>query len=393
MIETTPFHGAPRARAIALAVGVAGLALTGVAFALDHRDGAFSYLLGFAYWAGLGLASLTALMIFHASRSRWMVVIRRLNEFLSLGAPLFALLFIPIVLALPLLFDWASGADLGEELNALVAHRRPYLNPAFFALRGFAYLGIWFVCARLLFSYSTKQDETGALDLTVKQRVVGSVGLPLVGFAFTFASFDWLMSLNLKWSSSMFGIYYFAGSFVGAIALIVVTAALAERAGLLKGVLTDVHWHNLGKLLFAFTVFWGYIAFSQYLLVWIANLPEELPWMARRTQGEWQPLGVALVLGQFVLPFVVLLPRAIKRQPRKLALVAVWILVMHWVDLYWLIMPRAREASALPHWGDFAATLGVGGVVVAFLLWRAAGKALVPARDPFLDVSLRYNRS
>jgi hypothetical protein len=211
-----------------------------------------------------------------------------------------------------------------------------------------------------------------------------------VALAITFAAFDWQMSLSAFLFSTIYGVYWFAGSFVAAIAVLILAVAAASRLEPLRRVLTPNHVHALGKYLLAFTAFWAYIAFSQYLLIWIANLPEEVPWYLVRTDTGWRAVGIFLALAQFVIPFVALLSRDRKRRLRPLVFWSVWILVAHYVDIYWVVMPQASPGGPSASWMDLTALVGVGGVTVAFAVWRLRGHPLVPVRDPYLHDSLHY---
>jgi hypothetical protein len=235
-----------------------------------------------------------------------------------------------------------------------------------------------------------RQDSTGDARLTLRQRRLSVGALPLVAITITFAAVDWQMSLDRHLASTIFGVYYFAGGFVAAMAVLVLGVVAASRAGLFEGGLNDDHLHSLGKFLFAFVCFWGYIALSQYLLIWIANLPEEVPWYMLRNDTGWRWVGLFLVVFHFVVPFFVLLSRDLKRRPGPLAFMAVWVLVVHYVDVYWVVMPRIDPQGPRPHWTDLTAFVGVGAAALAFTLWRMRGRSPVPVRDPHLHDSLRY---
>ena len=212
----------------------------------------------------------------------------------------------------------------------------------------------------------------------------------------SFAAFDWQMSLDLRLFSTIFGLYYFAGSFLSAFAvLILMMNGLRAEPGTPGALANPNHYHSLGKWLLAFTAFWAYMAFSQYLLIWIANLPEEVPWYLARNRGGWAPVGVALIVFHFIVPFFALLSRPLKRSPRALGFIAAYVLVIHYVDVYWVMMPALQhEAHApRPHLADLTALAGVGGAALAFILWRLQGRPAVPVGDPYLAESLRYDPS
>jgi hypothetical protein len=379
----------------AAAVGVLFTAAALAGLFMDRKAALFSYLVAFTYWAGIAIASLILLMIFFAFRAKWMVVVRRPLETMATTVPLFLLLSAPILLNLGEIYSWvnpqAAGIFNAEQLEML-HNKHKYLNPEFFVGRTVGYFVIAGFIAWRFFGLSTRQDVSGDVMITQKQRSLGTGGLPLLGVVVTFAAFDWLMSLNPLWFSTIFGVYYFAGSFLSAIGVLIIVVSMARGKNLLGTYVSIEHIHNLGKLLFAFTCFWGYIAFSQMMLIWIANLPEEVPFFMVRFKEPWSLWSIALVIGHFVIPFALLLSRDLKRKPVRLSLVAGWVLLMNLLDLFWLVMPTFDEHRALIHWSLPCAVLGLGGLAVAFGLWRLRGHYTVPVKDPYLEVSLRYRQ-
>jgi hypothetical protein len=243
----------------------------------------------------------------------------------------------------------------------------------------------------LLRRWSIRQDEAGGVTLTRWQRRLGAGSLPFLALTLTFAAFDWLMSVDPRFYSTIFGVYWFAGSFMGIFAVTIIAArASRDDATQFGAHVSTEHVHSLGKFLLAFVAFWAYIAFSQFMLIWIANVPEEVPWFILRTQGGWLPVALFIVVFHFLVPFFLLLSRDLKRSLRPLSWVAGGLLFMHWVDLYWLVMPHLDEAGPRFSFWDLSALVGVGGVAVAFTVWRMRGTLGVPVRDPYLDDSLRY---
>lgn len=238
--------------------------------------------------------------------------------------------------------------------------------------------------------WSLRQDESGDPELTLKMRRLGAGGLPFVALAITFAAVDWQMSLSAFVFSTIFGVYWFSGSLVAALGVLIIAVAAAAREEPLRGALNANHVHSLGKYLLAFTALWAYIAFSQYLLIWIGNLPDETPWYLVRTNSGWKAVGVFLVLFQFLLPFVILLSRGLKRRLGPLVFLSAWILAAHYVDTYWVVMPPLHPQGPRPSWMDVTAFLGVGGLAVSFVVSRLRGHSLLPSRDPNLGASLRY---
>jgi len=376
-----------------LAVGLVGLAATAIGFVLEPRETLFSYLVAIAYWLGMAVGALILLAILHASNAKWPVVVRRMLERMAASCLVFVPLFIPILLGMRQLFVWVSRpASLSEETRALLDQKQAYLNVPFFLLRTAIYLILWGAVAYLLNTWSVRQDTSRDTRWTLKQRRLGAFSLPFLGLSITFAAFDWLMSIEPTWYSTIFGVYYFAGGFVGAIALLTLITVLAQGPNLYGSLVSVDHLHNLGNFLFAFVIFWAYIAFSQFMLTWIADLPEEAPWYLVRAAGEWQPVGIALAIGHFLVPFFILLFRRVKRDRRALGAVAAWVLLFHYLDVYWVIMPALRPGSIWPSWTHLTALVGVGGVAVAFTLWMLRGGYTVPVGDPYLQLSLRYRQ-
>jgi hypothetical protein len=387
-----PWEGGVRARNVAGAIGAGGLALTLLGGILgDPRRALFSYLVAYVYWLGLALGALILLGSFHASNARWPVVLRRCLEFVPSSLPLFALLLVPVVVGLRHLFPWVDPAALVGEVRQTVEHRRPYLNVPFFVVRAALYFAVWIAVSWLLRAWSIRQDETGGVELTRWQRRLGAGSLPFLALTMSFAAFDWMMSLDPRFYSTIFGVYWFAGSFVGAFAILAVAGAATRGDPTQFGAHMNLeHFHSVGKYLLAFVAFWGYIAFSQFMLIWIANVPEEVPWYFVRIFGGWLPVFAFLALFHFLVPFFLLLSRPLKRDPRRLAWLGLWLLLVHWVDLYWVIMPVLDPSGPRPSLWDLTAIAGVGGLAVAFVLWRMHGVAAVPLRDPYLEDSLRY---
>ena len=401
-MNAPPFTGGRSLMTRAAVLGALGLGLTAVGAAFDTRRALFAYLTAYTFWLGIAAAALVFLMANEAAGARWYVVVRRLLEAIPAALPVLAVLFLPIALGMKQLYPWVDptsvvhgGTGPGPHAAQSVAahlweHRHPWLNVPFFLVRAVLYLLVLLGVAALLRGWSLRQDGSGDPALTLKMRRLASGGLPFVALAITFAAVDWQMSLSAFAFSTIFGVYWFAGSVVAAIGVLIISVAAASRGEPLKGALNENHVHSLGKYLFAFVAFWAYIAFSQYLLMWIANLPEEVPWYLVRTDTGWKGTGIFLVLFQFVLPFLILLSRPLKRRLAPLVAMSTWIVAAHYVDVYWVVMPPYSPEGPRPSWMDLAALVGVGGVAVAYVVSRLRGHPLVPARDPYLDDSLRY---
>jgi hypothetical protein len=390
-MNATPYRGGGRVLTVAAAVAVAGLGLTALGALQDPRRALAAYLVAYVDWLGIALGALILLGALHATKARWPVVLRRFLETIPLTIPLFALLFLPIALGLKHLFLWVDPSALSGELRHAVEHKHAYLNVPFFLARAVLYFVLWTGVGALLRRWSVRQDEVGGHALTAAQRRLGTGALPFLALTLSFAAFDWMMSLDPRFYSTIFGVYWFAGSFLGAFAVLVLAArATREAPDHFGSRLNADHVHSLGKFLLAFTAFWAYIAFSQFMLIWIANIPEEVPWYVVRTGSPWGRVGIFLAIGHFAVPFALLLSRDLKRDVRKLAWVAGWLLLVHYLDLYWVIMPRLHPDGPSPSWMDLTAFAGVGAAFLAALVFRMRGAATIPVRDPYLEESLRY---
>jgi hypothetical protein len=319
--------------------------------------------------------------------------VRRLAEHLAATLPVFAVLFVPLVFAAPEMFPWFSPAKVAAD--ELLTAKAPYLDPTFFWLRSAGYLASWSLLGWWFRRVSLAQDVSGDPEATRRLQRVAAPAIALYAVTVTFAAFDWVMSLDPHWYSTVFGVYFFAGSAVGLFAVLSLLAMALERPtdgrrGPLAGLVTVEHYHDLGKLLLAFVVFWAYIAFSQFMLIWYGNIPEETLWFAHRWHHGWKTASMALAVGHFVLPFFVLLSSKVKRRRPLLAAAAVWMLLFHALDLYWLVIPALSADSAAPRLTDLVAFLGVGAVWLAALGWMLARRAAVPLADPRLAESLSF---
>lgn len=349
-----------------------------------------SYLLAIAYFSSISLGGLAFVALHYLTRAGWGVVVRRLGEIFAANIIVCAALFVPIVILVLVgsgsLYIW-NDATLAKT-DPLIRSKVPYLNAGFFTLRQFIYFGIWAFIARKFFFQSLHQDKTGDTETTLKLERFSAPTLLLFALSVTFASIDWLMSLDPHWFSSIFGIYFFAGCMVSFLASLNLTIYILQRHFGLLSMITADHRHDLGKLMFGFTCFWAYIGFSQYLLIWYANIPEETIWFSVRQSNGWQYVSVFLAAGHFVLPFLGLMRRQIKRDPKLLATWSIVLLIMHSVDFYWLIFPTFEQSGPTLPLTPLSCLLGVGGFYVAGWLMVAGQRPLVPLNDPRLPESL-----
>jgi hypothetical protein len=379
----------------AFAVGIAGLvAALGLGWIKGDAGASFfhAYLANYAFFLSLSLGGLFLVAVGHACRAGWNVTVRRLAEVLAANTFWLGVLFLPIVVPVLLgsasLYRWNDPSAVAA--SELLMHKTVYLNPWFFGIRSAAYFLIWGCLGRFYLDRSTRQDASGDPALTLQMERRSPLALLLFAGTLTFASFDWLMSLAPEWFSTIFGVYYFSGAVLGGVAALVVGAVLLQASGRLVSSITAEHYHDLGKLLLSFVVFWGYIAFSQYMLIWYANIPEETEWYLVRQTGPWRWVSLVLLFVHLVIPFLGLLPRAAKRRKEVLCFWAVWLLAAHWLDLYWLVMPNVAGSGLPPGPIDLACLVGIGGIFLAGLVRTAEGRPLLAGGDPRFDESLAF---
>jgi hypothetical protein len=383
-----PWNRIPAIGAVGALLGAAACAILGAA---NPKQFLFSWLVSFLFFLSLALGGLFFVLIQYAAQGGWGIVVRRIGETIFATLPVMAALFIPLLLGLRDLYAWAAPGAV--EHDALLRWKSPYLNVPFFLIRAVIYFGAWCFIALLYYRGSRSQDVTGDPAVTARLRRLAGPAIIVLALTQSFASIDWIMSLTPHWYSTMFGVYFFAGSFVGFIALLSVVAAAMRRAGLLDTVISAEHLHDIGKLLFAFTAFWAYIAFSQFFLIWYANLPEEAIWYRARLVGSWKAISLLIMAGHFAIPFFYLMGRAVKRRGSTLAVGGAWLLAMHYVDLYWQVMPTLHPEGVRPSALDLAAFIAVGGCFVAAASWLMRRQALVPLRDPRLAESLAFENA
>jgi hypothetical protein len=375
-----------RTRRLALTVGMLGL---GAAVALGLSDPAQffpSYLLAFVYWFGIALGALALLMVQHLTGGAWAIAIRRVLEAATRTLPLMPVMFVPIAFGLAYLYPWTDTAKVlaDPELRTKMA----YLNVPFFLARAAICFAVWLVLAALLNRWSRGQDETGDVRFADRMRKLSGAGLVLWGATITVASVDWLMSLEPHWYSTIFGILMMGGMGLGAMAYsIIVLRWLSEREPL-AGVIKSVHFHDLGKLLLTFVILWAYFSFSQLLIIWSGNLPEEIPWYLHRIGGGWTAIAVVVAVFYFAVPFILLLSRRTKRSARSLAMVAGGVLVARLVDVFYLVAPEFSKQGFAVHALDAAAVIGIGGLWVALFARELGRRPLLPLNDPDLESGL-----
>jgi hypothetical protein len=352
---------------------------------------ALSYLSAFVFVASISVGALAWVMIHHLTGAVWSVVVRRLLENLTRPLPWIAVLFCPIALNLNKIYPWADGSRSTGDPE--LARKAAWLNPTFFTVRAAIYFAVWVLVSGLLIKWSARQDLTSDPAEERRMKATSAWGLALLGVTTSFAATDWLMSLDPHWTSTMFGVYFWAGSLVSSLAALVLLIVGFHGGGWLRDTISVDHLHDLGKLLFGFVIFWAYIAFCQYFLIWYADFPEEAHWYAARRIGIWNRVSWSLVFGHFVVPFVVLLFRGTRRSPFWLGVMTAWLLVFHYVDVYWLIMPASGSGTVKPHWLDGALVLTLAFSSGAIVALACRARALVPIGDSRLAESISFRNS
>ena len=371
-----------------------------------------SYLMAFMFVLSISLGAFFFVIVQHVTRAGWSVVIRRVAEGYAGNLQWLGLAFLPILAVVVLdqthIYHW-----IHPEGDPILEHKAGYLNVTFWTIRAIFYFAVWFLLSRFFLRNSIKQDGSGDVALTHRMQWLSPLSVALFALTATFAAIDWVMSLESHWFSTMFGVYFFAGCMTGFFGLFAVTVLYLQKQGKVVNEITAEHHQDMGKLLFAFgVVFWAYIGFSQYMLIWYANIPEETTWFLARYFGPWRYVTIGMLLGHFVIPFVFLVTKHTKRIPITLAAAGVWMLLHHLIDTYWMVMPVVpadilREAESYrafaeaveadpsiagwsPSLMDLAALVGLGGIMIGSTAKRLSGCALIPVRDPRLGESLAF---
>ena len=388
-------------RTAALVAGVVGLVACGVGFMNDSDNFFRAWLVAYMMWLGVSLGSMALMMIHHLSGGSWGMVVRRVFEASSRTLPLMAVLFVPIALGVQSLYPW-SHADLVAQ-DEILQHKAAYLNTTFFIIRALVYFAGWILIATFLSRWSKAQDA-GDTAVTQKMQRLSAGGLVFYAFTLTAASIDWVMSLTPHWYSTLFGFIFLGQQGLSALAFTIIIMVFLGRREPMAGIIKANHFHDMGKLTLTFVMLWAYFQFSQYMLIFSANLLEEIPYFLSRVDHGWQYLGIFLVVFQFFVPFALLLSRDVKRASNKLVLIAVWLLVVRFLDNFFLVSPEFAHGLNLhmeavgaegEHvsaffftWMDLAAPLAIGGLWVWMFLTQLRQRPLLPINDPYLQDAL-----
>jgi hypothetical protein len=342
-----------------------------------------AYLTGFMFWLGLSLGCMAILMLHHLVGGAWSIVIRRILESGMMTLPLMFVLFIPILLNLPRLYFWARPdvlADPKTDPKTLeIAHS--YLNFNGILVRYIIYFVIWFGMAYFLNRWSTEQD-TIAGQSTLRFRALSGIGLVIYSLTISFAVIDWVMSLQARWISTIYGLIFIAGEALSAFCFCVVIETILGKRKPMSEYLTDTEVHDHGKFMLVFVMVWTYFNFSQWLIIWAGNLPEEIRWFVPRVNGGWGHVALFLVVFQFAVPFALLLSRQLKREARTLVRLASWILFMRMVDIFWHVEPANFPAAFHLSWLHFTIIAGIGGLWMAYFFHNLRSRPLLPVNAP-----------
>jgi hypothetical protein len=341
-----------------------------------------SYLVAFLFWIGVTLGCLALLMVQHLTGGNWALVIRRILEAGSRTLPLMAIAALPLLLGLKTLYVWSRPG----QTDPVIVAKHLYLNPEFFAARMILYFLVWFLLAHQLNKWSRIEDAGGAnILLWGRMEGLSGVGLVMYGFTVTFASVDWVMSLEPRWYSTIYGMLFMVGQALAAFAFaITVLIWLSDREPLADFVKPS-HFQDLGSFLLVFVMLWTYLEFSQFLIIWGGNLSEEIPWYIRRMQGIWGRVGLLLVLLNFVLPFFLLLFRNVKRRKRSLLIVAALVLLMRLADMYWMVLPAFGGGNAPLTWMNVVLPMGMGAIWLSYFIWQLQRMPILPVHDPRME--------
>jgi hypothetical protein len=380
--------GIARLQKTALVVGAAALVLCVAAGLRSPTQFFRSYLLAFVFWIGVALGCSAILMLHHMVGGAWGFPLRRLLESGTKTLWLMALLILPILFRLPALYSWADPNKV--KLDPILQYKQPYLNVPFFVARTVIYFAAWMALAYFLNKWSSQQDETGEPGLTRRLQSLSGPGLLIYGVTVTFASVDWVMSLEASWFSTIYGMIFMVTQALAAMALVTLTVILLAKQEPLAGLISPRVLNDYGNLLLTFTMLWAYLSFSQYLIIWAGNLQDEIPWYLSRAQGGWAWVALGLIVFHFAVPFLLLLSRFVKQRAKILRWVAAGLVVMSVVDIFWLTVPAFERTGPEFHLTDWLAILGIGGLWLWQFAAQLKGRPLLPLHDPRLKEIMQH---
>jgi hypothetical protein len=372
----------------ALVCGVIGVVLVVVLGLRDTQQLFRSYLFAFIYWISIPLGCTAILMLHHLTGGWWGLPIRRILEAGSRTIRLMAVLFVPVLFGMSKLYLWANAAIV--QSDPILQEKRWWLNPTGFVVRYFIYFGVWFLLVGLLNKWSREQDQTGNPALADRMSAISGPGLVFWGFAVSGAAVDWVMSLEPHWYSTIYGLLFIAIEALIALSFTLFVLRMLSDFPPIKDSVAPSRFNDLGNILLAFVMLWAYLSFDQLIITWAGNLKEEIPWYMQRAFGGWAPVGVALVILHFFVPFLLLLQRGVKRRLRVLSIVAGWMVLLTLVDIYWIVVPSWDKLSPHVHFIDIFAVVGIGGLWVAAFAWQLKKLPLLPLHDPRFEGVLQH---
>jgi hypothetical protein len=375
-----------RWRRPALLIGIALLLLSIAGAFFNPADFFRSYLMGYLFWVGLALGSMALVMLQHLTGGAWGVVTRRTLESAMLTLPVLAVLFLPVIFGIHQLYVW-SHAD-AVAADDVLRHRHVYMNEPMFIVRAIVYFAMWIAFAYFLNRWSRREDETG--DQTRRLAAISAPGLVMYVFTVTFASVDWAESLMAHWYSTIWGFLFVVSQGLSAVAFAVIALAAYSRRSPIASIIRPKYFHDLGKLLLVFVMLWAYMAYSQLLIVWAGNLTTEIPWYLPRWGTSWGWIGASLIVFQFLVPFVLLLSRPLKESATALTSVVMLLVVMRFVDLFWIVMPNFFTRGFELHWMNITVPAALGGLWIAAFLWQLGKRPLLPMGAPNLQQAIEH---
>jgi hypothetical protein len=391
---TGPYNAPPnvnRWQQRALIVGALFTLVFVLGFFLDRAQFFHSYLVAFGFWTGISVGSLALLMLQHLTGGGWSFVIRRVLEAATRTLPLVLILFVPIVLGAHWIYRWTDHEEMASQ--PALTEKAKYLNLPFFTARAAIYFAIWLALAFFLNRWSLLQDRTADRQFTKRMQLLSGPGMVLFVFTVTFASIDWFMSLDPEWSSTIYGFVFVAAWSLSALAFTIAVMAALSKHEPMSNIVGQSHFQDLGKLLLTLVMLWSYFAFSQFLIIWSGNLPEEISWYLPRTRGTWGAIALAVVVLHFAFPFLFLLSRSFKRHAGKLVIVAVLILLMRLIDLFWMIAPNYNAGQFHISWMDLVAPIALGGLWLGFFARALTVRPLIPFNDPLYETVLEQKHA
>ena len=363
-----------------LLIGAGGAVLSLIGAFVNLTQFMQSYLMAYMLCLGVTLGCLALGMVHQLSGGAWGVVLRRPIGAATRVLPMMTVLFLPIALGMTRLYPWTNADLVGRD--ELLQHKHLYLNTPFFLVRAVVYFTVWNAITYFLNAWSLEQDRNPDPRIARRMQQLSAFGLLGYGLMITFASFDWMMSLEPHWFSTMYGVLIMGGQGLSAMAFLIATVVWLSRRPPLDRIVVTSHFHDLGNLMLAFVMLWAYFSFSQYLIIWAGNLPLEIGWYLHRSHTSWRLVAIMLIVFHFAVPFVLLLSRSIKREPSLIVKVAAGILLARVVDLFWLIAPEFHQTGIYVHWLDVVLPLTLGSLWLACFIWQLRGRAILPVHDP-----------